>query len=506
MYKVLVVLLWPLLAGAGLKAQVMPKEGSKLHYRIINFSNPDLQGKSGKYKLEVAAGFYNNDDSFRKNIVITRPVSANSIIAEVPAFGAQYTWRITSGGGNAALYHFATGIIPFVDTHVTRLRIINEAQKFNDAYVFLDGARALYDMKGNPVWYLPDIEGMMNERTLLCDLKMTSHGTITFMLRDMRAYEINYNGDVLWRGPNNNVAGRYIHYHHELTRRPNGSYMVLSTEPMLWRRNRNAAKGKGLYTFSDDIQGPDSKDTAYKMFPFGTLVEYDGDGKIIWKWKTADYVTGSDLNHYVAKNGMNAFDVHANAFFFDEQKKVIYLSFRDISRVIKISYPDGKVLATYGERFKSGYAETGKGLFCGQHSIRLSDRGLMYLYNNNVCNDSALPNLVMMKEPAQDKGELKKIWEYECNLDGIKEHKQLTAGFTSGGNVVEMPDHSIFASMSSPYGKVFIVSQDRNVLWSAASEQWSRYTRKWEMLQLYRASIITNRSNLEQLIRGEDVK
>jgi hypothetical protein len=301
-------------------------------------------------------------------------------------------------------------------------------------------------------------------------------------------------------------VNRYIHYHHELTRRPNGSYMALSTEPMLWKRNWTAGKGKALYTFSADTEGPDSKDTAYKMFPFGTLLEYDGDGKIIWKWQTADYVTGSDLNHFVAKNGMNAFYVHVNAFFFDEQNKVIYLSFRDISRVIKIKYPEGTVLATYGERFYPGYPESGKGLFCGQHSIRLSEQGLLYLYNNNVCNDSALPNIVMMREPASGNGELKRVWEYECNLDGINEKRQLTAGFTSGGNVVEMPDQSIFASMSSPYGKVFIVSQDKKIMWSAVSEQWSRFTRKWEMLQLYRASIINSRTDLEHLIKGEAIK
>ena len=41
-------------------------------------------------------------------------------------------------------------------------------------------------------------------------------------------------------------------------------------------------------------------------------------------------------------------DVHENAFFFDEKNKVIYISFKYISTIIKLKYPEGIVLNTYG--------------------------------------------------------------------------------------------------------------------------------------------------------------
>jgi hypothetical protein len=45
------------------------------------------------------------------------------------------------------------------------------------------------------------------------------------------------------------------------------------------------------------------------------------------------------------------------------------------------------------------------------------------------------------------------------------------AHFTSGGNVVELPNHSIFASMSGPSSKIFIVTKNKEMLWSAIPEQ-----------------------------------
>ncbi len=509
MYKIITVLFLSLFITMQINARILPKEGSKLHYRLIGFSFPD-EPQNGKYKLEIADGYFNQADSFKKNIINSTTGKKNKIIAEVPAFGKQYTWRVVFAGGNEAsgtLHHFSTTIIPFADTNVTRLRITKRAEKNKDAYVFLDGARALYDMNGRPVWYLPDIEGLMNESTLLCDLKITNRGTITFMLRDRCAFEINYNSDVIWRGPNNSILSKYIHYHHEFTRLSNGHYMILGTEPLLWKHRQPAADDSSLYVFSDGKTGPENKDTAYKMFPFGTMIEYDEKGNVVWEWKTSEYVKECDLKYYAPPNGGNGFDVHVNAFFFDEKDKTIYLSFRDINRIIKIKYPEGTVLNTYGERYKRGFSETGKGLFCGQHSCRRSEKGYLYLYNNNVCSkDGSLPNIIMMQEAVSENGNLNKVWEYECTLDGLNEKTLPGAGYTSGGNVIEMPDHSLFVSMSSPYGKIFMVSPGKDILWSAVSEQWNRYEKKWQMLPLYRASIINSRNDLEHLIWNEEIK
>lgn len=226
-------LLFYLLAAGCLQAQVQPAEGASLHYRIIGFSFP-LPDKSNNCKLEIARGNYYSEDSFKKNVVITRPCKGNRLIAEVPFFGERYTWRIVYADkriqtDKSELHHFSTGIIPEVDTANIHLRILKSASKYKDAYVFLDNSRALYDMKGNPVWYIPDklYKTLYPKGTLVAfrDIKLSNRGTITCLLED-KAYEINYNGIFYFKNPAN-VSETYI-YHFLLFIKIKGVFMQVN--------------------------------------------------------------------------------------------------------------------------------------------------------------------------------------------------------------------------------------------------------------------------------------
>ena len=138
----------------------MPAEGSRLNYRVIGFRFPFMQG-GVDYKLEIAAGNYSTEDSFKKNIIAKLPVKRNKIIAEVPAFGAPYTWRYSYSlkhtTTRSPLYHFSTLSVPEVETNDIRLRIMQPPLKHTGDYVFMDGNWTLYDINGRPVWYLPGI-------------------------------------------------------------------------------------------------------------------------------------------------------------------------------------------------------------------------------------------------------------------------------------------------------------------------------------------------------------
>ena len=243
----------------------------------------------------------------------------------------------------------------------------------------------------------------------------------------------------------------------------------------------------------------------------------------------------SDLQYYPVPAYQPVIDVHENAFFFDEKENVIYLSFKNISRIIKVSYPDGKVLGAYGEIYKPGMPETGNNLFCDQHGVKVLKNGRLCMFNNNSCNEAkALPTVLILKEPRADKNSLEKIWEYECSLKGLdttgqmrmlrmrqkstqqeiqkrleknkdwKPVRALNSHVTSGGNVIEMPDQSLFVCMNSQFGKMFIINLDKKILWSAVTEKVRMPGKTWFSLpQQYRASIIT-RAQLEQLIWNSD--
>jgi len=458
-----------------LYAQILPKEGVVLNYRLIGFKFP-AEKNANKCKLEIAKGNYNTEDSFRKNIIKTIPCEKNKIIGEVPFFGESYTWRVVYANKTkikSELHHFSTGIIPEVDTSKVRLRIIQPAEKYKDAYVFLDNNKAMYDMKGNPVWFLPD---KISKGMYPTDLKLSPQGTITFLL--INAYEINYNCDILWKAPDNGVVSGDTeeHYHHEFTRLINGHYMTLGNEYVIWNRKLLSSKDSDRINMLDDKT---KREANSNISAFGTIIEYDENGKVVWSWKSSGYFKKYGHSYYnTATNPTeDIIDVHANGFYFDEKSKYIYVSFKNINQIIKIKYPEGIVVNTFGEFSNSGVKGETDIVFCGQHSVRKSGNGYLYLFNNNSCNERVLPNIIVMQEPSSGKNDLKKTWEYTCTIEGRYPKKS-----PKGGNVLELPDNSFFVSMGGPYSKIFIVSMDKKILWKALPERRNVAEKKWDVI------------------------
>ncbi len=477
-----------------LLSQVLPREASQLNFRIIGFSFPPE--KDATYTLQIAKGYFNDADSFKKNIINSINSKTNKLIAEVPDFGSEYTWQAVAmnNGKNSLgeLHHFGTAAIPGIDDSTRRLRIDVNAKEYKDACVFSDGFRALFDMKGKPIWFLPPIEGAIN---MPRDLKITPDSALT-ILQNSRAYEIDFNGNILWKGPDNGKEDR-DNYHHELTRLNNGHYMVLGNERKLLKLSSHDSSL--LASTAYKVVRKNDGDL-YQEVEFGDIKEYDENSRLVWSWSSEKYFEGTDI--FLCKNeqGLLDLDPHENGFYFDTAANNIYLSCRNISRILKIKYPQGEVLESYGNTYKPGGGkELGNELFCDQHCIRRSDSGYLYLFDNNDCNMPNPPKILLLREPAVHGNKLEKIWEYTCNPLNAKPAK--TTRIKPGGNLAELPNHSIFVQMSWNYNCLFIVNRKKQVLWSAYPELWNAKEKKWEaMLYQYRASIITDRKALEELI------
>src|SRR5581483_10481474 len=93
MHKFLSLLLFFTVLSYQITAQIFPKEGSKLNYRLIGFAFPS-EKQAVRYKIEIAKGGMLEENAFVKNIITTRYSEKNKIVAEVPSFGSQYTWRV----------------------------------------------------------------------------------------------------------------------------------------------------------------------------------------------------------------------------------------------------------------------------------------------------------------------------------------------------------------------------------------------------------------------------
>ncbi len=466
----------------------VPGENRILNYRIIAFSPPQEQN-TNDYTLEIAKGNYNSEDSFRKHIIIATHSRSEKTIAEVPAFGSPYTWRTISHKDNATpvkskLYHFSTGMTPGADLSMARLNVkVPATKEYKDAYVFLDGQKALYDMEGRLVWYLPPSN---NQLTMVTDLKMTNSGTITFLSNN--AYEIDYDGNVLWKAPDNGTVsgGMRENYHHDFTKLANGHYMLLGTEIV-----RSAPeKENAPHPTTDGAQSNPPRPARYS-----TIIEYNANGDVVWSWKLSKYILDNGILNNPAIDP-HVLTPHTNSFYFDEQEKVIYISCKELNTILKIKYPEGTVMNSYGEAPVSHTGPKGEKLFCGQHGVTKSQKGVVFIYNNNDCCEDGLPKVKALKEPVTTDEKMKIIWEYQCSTDKAG-HKK----FNSGGNVTILDDESLFVCMGGDYSKVFIVNKDKKILWSALPER--KNAGVWIPDHQYRASIIGSTEKLHQLILGQ---
>ena len=477
-------------------AQISPIEDSHLHYRIVSFKTAQPSLYKTSY-IEIANGYFEAEADFKKHIIITSPATLPHTIITVPAFGAAYTWRVvcTQKQKNGRLYHFSTLSNESVDTSLHRMRITQPAKKYTDGYVFVDGTRTLYNMEGAPVWFLPPLQGITNDKGVFRDLKITAQGTITF-INDAKIFEINWEGKLLWM-PKDSVTingDSTENYHHEFKRLANGHYMTMGNEPV--KLLLDPVKHKTPSKTTLDIQTPAGGARPPKPRPtralFGTLIEYDSLGKVVWSWRSYPYFKTTIFSNDLP--AQKPIDVHANAFCFDEKKGLIYVSFKNISLLLKIRYPNGEVLGAYGKGYRMGKFDRTDALFCEQHGCKISANGGIYLFNNNMCHPELPYNIVELQMDSNNKDSLWVSWKYDpiVNISSLKNGTRPPV--SSGGNVMELNNQDLFVSACIPYSDVFIVNRKKEILWSATLEEWDNNAHQWQPAPQYRASMVLSRN------------
>lgn len=509
MFRCLFAIVLFFLFSNHLSAQIIPKNGDSLNYRLIGFSIP-ANDKAVKYVLEVFEDEISDDGTGTSKKLFKLESNNNRIISTVPAFGKRYSWQISYVNKTGKVIDktpvstFVTRYNQFADTSKFRLKVIKNNVTNKDMYVFIDGTRCLYDMNGNPLWFIPDMPGLIDETVNIRDIKLTKQNTITFFTRN-DAFEIDYHGNILWRAPNDGkVSGDSVeHYHHEFTRLSNGNYMVAGNASVILPLPKTVDAG----AVKNDPTIFQRGDSMFKKVECGTIIEYDTTGKIVWVWRSGDYFSKADLlsRQSIREGGLSDTRTHMNSFFFDEKNKVIYAGFRDISRVVKISYPSGKCIASYGESYVENEPRQGDGFFHAQHAPMINNEGNLFLFNNNTPSRrynnqvERASSLLVLKEPITDKDSLTKIWEFSCNIDSIASP---IGG--SGGNAHELENGSYIVCMGST-NRNFIVDINKKIVWNALS-QMKNNDNIWTSYSNYRIFPIEKKQLLERLIWAENKK
>jgi hypothetical protein len=441
-------------------AAILPAEGAVLHYRLVGFSFP-ADEMATSYRLEIF------DSSINSLPIVTKEANSNKIIAVVPEFGKKYAWRIKYLKKKKVIatgepHYFSVNANPFSGKTVSRVVVVDSASKYRDMLLFFDNTRSLYNMDGEPLWYLPVIPGITDTGAgIIRDIKLTSTGTITF-LTTKNVYEMDYYGNITWSGPKEgNINGNELEqYHHDFTRLSNGNYMTIRNQLVI-------AKG-------NELAADTAKDKGKVKTPCGTIIEYSPQKEVVWSWNSCDYVGAGDQTS------------HFNAIYFDEKRKAVYSSYRNLSKVLKAEYPSGRVLAQYGN-----------GMFYYQHNCNMNSDGDFILFNNNFNSflpqaerSNTIPVVTVFKEPQHPGDSLQKIWAFKTDIDTLV--KPMSSG---GGSVRELDKGDYLVCTGLP-GRNFIVSKDKKVLWNVLVEQFEG---NWKPFQGYRISPVQTQ-DLDKLL------
>jgi hypothetical protein len=476
-------------------AQIIPSEGDTINYLIAGFAVPKNKN-AVKYVFRVAEGNYNvaNADEFAKHTIVQSKPGTNKEVLELPAFGKEYTWAVSYTDKlnkihpATAYYHFRTGYVQYIDTSLYRLRILNQASDHKDALILTDQIPVVYNMNGKPIWYLPNWHGEKVLTHGTRDLKVTKSGTFT-LLDERGAYEIDYNGNVIWQAPNDGkVNGETTErYHHEFIKISSSSYMVAGHEfVQRFVADNNAGEKDINQSTEADAKGE------YKKILTSTIIEYDTTGRVIWRWHEKDFDNNETLFNKLNKQKDQSEGTHMNGFYFDSKRNVIYLSFRNSNSIAKIRYPSGEIIAIYGRQEILGREHIGRINFKAQHGIMLGKNNNLYLFNNNILKGTTGVSFVAAFEEKSNNA-LRKVWEFSCNIDSNANSYSI-----SGGSVVQLQDSCLLVCMGAT-PRIFIVNHQKEVLWNAVLQNKNEKG-EWEPAPLYRASVIENRKELEPLI------
>ncbi|OSZ82951.1 hypothetical protein CAP35_02370 [Chitinophagaceae bacterium IBVUCB1] len=474
-------------------AQIKPTKNSVLNYRVIGFQVP-ANPKAASYILRVALDSVVNEEYLERRTEIELQSSSNKIIATVPYFNMSYTWQVSYADktgkiiGKSPISYFKTGYIKYVDSSQYKLRVLKNNIQDKNIFVMLDNSGVMYDLDGYPVWYLPKLSSLDTNMHIMRDLKPTNDGTFTALFENA-IYEFDYNGKVLWSGPQNGVKllESTPVYHHEFTKLKNGHYMVAGNEII-----ENEMQG--------DIKDADTGNTVvrnnkrYRKSTSGNILEYDKSGKLVWSWRSSDIFPSNEITGF--NNRRISSGTHMNSFYFDEDSNVVYIGFRNISKILKIKYPSGKLIAMYSgkmpERFqRSERAEAVRGnvvnedeeMFSSQHACRV-EKGRVYIFNNNTTKSTDFASMAQIyKEPESNSGMLRKIWSYPCNIDTFT-----TAGSPTGGSIYPISDTTMLVCTGGS-GRVFIVDMKKNLLWNAIP-YFKRMDGELKPLPQYRVSYL----------------
>lgn len=447
------------ITGFTLHAQVTPLPGDTIHYTQVLFSFPQVK-QAESYTIEIS-----EDAAFKQRTVLEAAINAQ--VCSALSFGKKYFWHYTSldkkgkPAGWSKTFSFYIAPSPYADPALFRYTgKKKDRKKAGRGILFMDYGRVATNRGGKVCWYLADFP-FLQPNELVRDLRLTPEGTVTGLI-DSVACEMDLNGHILWQAPDGGKVNgeKSENYHHDFKKLPNGNYMVLGNDHVF----------RKVPGSSDSVE-----------VEFGTVIEYDKSGKIVWSWNSKDYFTDADL--FTRQRADKSWDVetHMNAFCTDG--KSVMVGFRDISRIVVIDKASKKVTGSYGGYGVFSEPHSATGFFRRQHDIvQLKDGNLAVLNNDSIMDRSVVSSLVIFSPMSDTAPSSQKLFTYRFDFDTLTNGKS-----PKMGNLQEIENGNILINMGG-INRCIEISRSGELAWDMFMERYDTIQKTWAKFPQYRVN------------------
>lgn len=441
------------------KGKIYPADQAKLTHTIVLFEYGGV-ANADRYLVEIKAA--DCEDWKNCPLITAESTSLTVEILEGLDFGNSYNWRVQAINkeqliATSPVYHFEISYEEKIDTALFRHRIVQHQQAADDlgGYVFVDDIGVLVNMKGEPVYCLPN-QGARHGYECL---QMLPNGQISYLTGDLVTVDINRDTILFKKGAFKLADGENLAFHHSLIPMPSGNYLSLGSKKVCTQ----VAKGNFLYGLDKMLE----QDSLY-CNNYGWVIELNPQGDLVWEYGMEDYVV--DLNEQAKKdNKVFTYNGHLNSVFYEAEAEAIWVSLRDFNRVVKIDRASKKVVDSYG--FEVGDMPLPHHIstaFQRQHSAEIHDGHLLVYDNGTGKGADTISSIALVKLPTSVEEKPTTTWQFPTNF-GTK-----TQSWSKAKGDVDKIDEQHFLVSMGTIPRTFIVNKEKEVIWECIHETYKQ--------------------------------
>jgi len=402
-----------------------PINGSLLNYNQIFFRWPQI---NNSYFYEL----YITSDSTQNTFYSQN----NSIILSDFNWAHDYYWFVCGFNENGDLISchannfFNINQLP--NNYPNNINIlVNEQLEYSPGITILDFESLNFSLalnsQGYPVWFA-DRFNFSNNKILVAEF-LDNGNFVGFAVG--KGYEFNLDSEIIFQ-----TSDEYG-VHHDFNKSEYNTYFFI-----------DAVIDSNMCPIECDENLPN-------IIPWqgDRFIELDQNGNLLWEWNTFDYLSLNEYNPLWVEDytGSTEFDwTHSNSVYFDSLTDRVYISIRNLSRIVAIDYNTKEIIWNLGNTdfMNQIFFDEDFG-FSHQHSAQITYDDNLLFFDNGRNNNPELSRCIEIEIVNNQNPEL--IWEYilpdtlltlsrgECDklLNG---NTLITAGRT--GNVLEVNDNN----------------------------------------------------------------